>query len=181
MAGRGRPPIGEVAMSVAERQRRFIERKVLAASGGDAVMAAEVERLRGENERLRDAAGKAKPDAGRIAALEAEVANLKSENAGLKANAVRGAYASHENEALRSEIAKLKARPKLDPASEAAQEVERVKKVNASLRKQIAKLRNAVPFPVRAKVAKALTETTTSPALRLDALKHWNTLRVNGL
>ena len=72
-------------------------------------------------------------------------------------------------------------KPKLDPESEAAQEVERVRAINASLRKQIAKLKKAIPFSMRAKIAKALTETTSSPALRLETLQAWNGLGVNGL
>ncbi len=70
---------------------------------------------------------------------------------------------------------------KLDPESEAAQEVERAKAINASLRKQNTKLRNAIPFSMRAKIAKALTESTSTPALRKETLQGWNALGVHGL
>jgi hypothetical protein len=67
---------------------------------------------------------------------------------------------------LAVEIAKLKMKifkPPPDSESEATKALK--KKIKASA--------------VRAKVAKALTETTTTPANRLDALQAWNGLGLN--
>jgi hypothetical protein len=77
---------------------------------------------------------------------------------------------------LRSdEIEKLKAKivkpGPLDPNSEAGRRI-------AALEK---KMKTLVPAVVKTKIAKALTEQTTSPQNRLDALQAWNGLGLNNI
>ena len=77
---------------------------------------------------------------------------------------------------LRSdEIEKLKAKivktVPLDPDSEAARRIDALEK----------KMKTLVPAEVKTKIAKALTEQTTSPQNRLDALQAWNGLGLNNI
>jgi hypothetical protein len=43
------------------------------------------------------------------------------------------------------------------------------------------KIKTLVPAEVKTKIAKALTEQTTSPQNRLDALQAWNGLGLNNI
>ena len=73
------------------------------------------------------------------------------------------------------EIDKLKAKivkpVPLDPDSEAACRIDALEK----------KMKTLVPAEVKTKIAKALSEQTTSLQNRLDALQAWNGLGLNNI
>ena len=124
-----------------------------------------------EIERLRKAAatkpGPAPDQAKELKAAHCEIACLQ-----------------HEITRLKAKILKPVKVP-LDPDSEAARRIDTLKKKNKTLQaeadKWLMKLKTLVPAVVKTKVAKALTEQTTSPQNRLDALQAWNGLGLNNI
>jgi FtsZ-binding cell division protein ZapB len=126
----------------------------------------EIDRLSEENKRLHKAAP--------ASALERELRTLRNEYAML-----RGQF-----EELKVKLAKPP-KPKLDPESEAARQIEALKKKNKKLQQEsdslAIQLRSLVPTAVKTKIAKALTEQSTSRENRLDALQAWNGLGLNNL
>jgi chromosome segregation ATPase len=157
----------------------------------------ELAKARAEIERLRATAatpGAAVSDATR-SKLERELENTRAEIEDLRAELAlenfAARYARDEAVQLREEIEKLKAKigkpvkSPLDPDSEAARQIEALKKRNKTLQQTADRLsmqlRTLVPSAVKTKVAKALTEQTTDPTRRLDALQAWNGLGLNNL
>ena len=93
--------------------------------------------------------------------------------------------ARHQDKILHDEVTKLKAKIikpvkplPLNPESEAARQIDVLKKINKSLRQKVDRL---MPSAVKTKVARALNEQSTCPEVRLDALQAWNGLGLNNL
>jgi uncharacterized small protein (DUF1192 family) len=101
----GRPPLGKQAMSGAERQRRYLDRRLKVAQT-DTALKAELAQARK-----------------RIAELEARAAELEAETGRLKAKATTGQAPPHDGAAgkriaaLEAEIAKLKAELQAKPVT----------------------------------------------------------------
>jgi hypothetical protein len=144
-----------MGLSNAERQARFRAQR-----------AAEVERLRKQL----------------AAAPQADAINRE-----LTLARLREAALQDEIERLKAKIVKpvKPIKPPLDPESEAARQIDALKKKNKALQQQADRwfhqLRMQIPPAVKLKVAKALTEQTTSPEKRLDALQAWNGLGLNNI
>ena len=185
-----RHPKGDQAMTGAERQRLWRERlrkergPVLTDRERLAEALAENERLRkasgapaelaeaqAENDLLRDRIRELEQAA--PAEVRGEIALLRQQVRVLKAQIAAGPKAAKAAKTAKP------VRPQLDPASEAALQIERLKAKNQSLQAQVNKLRRQYPFEMRSKIAKALTEMTTSPEARLSALQAWNGLARN--
>ncbi|MEY9227722.1 FtsZ-binding cell division protein ZapB [Bradyrhizobium japonicum] len=134
-----------------------------------------------EIERLRKASNKPVPASQELDDARAEIKRLTKE---VTLEQIRNLGLNDEVERLKAKIAKP-AKVPLDPESEAARQIAALKKRNKTLQaeadKWLTQLRTLVPAGVKTKVAKALTEQTTSPAKRLDALQAWNGLGLNNI
>jgi hypothetical protein len=135
-----------------------------------------------------------------LKAAQAEIARLRIELDNVRAEPPASERRRHEAElrivqhALaeqRDENAKLKAKlakqakQMLDPEGEAARRIEVLKKRNKTLQQQADKwqkeLRKLAGFADKVKIAKALTEATTSKEARVEGLQVWNGMRLNNL
>jgi hypothetical protein len=100
-----------------------------------------------------------------LAYAKAEIKRLTQE---LRISRTEILLRSDEIEKLKAKI--IKTVPS-DPDSEAARRIDALEK----------KMKTLVPAEVKTKIAKALTEQTTSPQNRLDALQAWNGLGLNNI
>ena len=100
-----------------------------------------------------------------LAYAKAEIKRLTQE---LRISRTEILLRSDEIEKLKAKIVKT---VPLDPDSEAARRIDALEK----------KMKTLVPAEVKTKIAKALTEQTTSPQNRLDALQAWNGLGLNNI
>ena len=124
------------------------------------------ERTRKRRERLRQEQGlPPKPGNPELTAARAEIARLR--------------------EQLAAAAKPKQAKVPLDPESETARQIAALRKKNKALREDAERwqrqLRSLVPTAVKAKVAKALHEQSTSAEIRLDALQAWNGLGLNNV
>ncbi|MGM4958113.1 hypothetical protein [Bradyrhizobium sp. 604_D8_N2_3] len=134
-----------------------------------------------EIERLRKAVPKPAPTSKELDDARAEIKRLSKE---LTLVQIRNSGLDYEVKRLKEKIAKP-AKVPLDPESEAVRQITALRKRNKTLQAEADKwrtqLRTLVPTSVKTKIAKALTEQTTSPAKRLDALQAWNGLGLNNI
>ncbi len=100
-----------------------------------------------------------------LAYAEAEIKRLTQE---LRIARTEILLRSDEIEKLKKKIVKP---VQLDPESEAAGRIDALER----------KMKTLVPAEVKTKIVKALTEQTTSPQNRLDALQAWNGLGLNNI
>jgi|SoiMethySBSTD1v2_1073268.scaffolds.fasta_scaffold218126_1 hypothetical protein len=169
-----RHPIGDQAMTDAERQRKRRERLRL----GEA-LAVGFERLE------RQLADKASQRPAKGTALDDAKAQIKRLTQELRIARNEILWRSDEIEKLKAKKIVKSVKVPLDPDSEAARRIDALKKENKTLQaeadKRLMRLKTLVPAGVKTKIAKALTEQTTSPQNRLDALQAWNGLGLNNI
>jgi hypothetical protein len=166
----------------AERQRRYMAKLKAAAAKGGVSDAPSVDPLLTATQQEL---AKARAEIARLRA----VSNATVSDAALAKAQAELRYERNEVALLRSEVEKLKAKivkpvkPPLDPESEAARQIAALKKktLQQEADKWLRELRTQVPSAMRGKVAKALTEHTTSPENRLNALQAWNGLGLNNI
>jgi predicted DNA-binding protein (UPF0251 family) len=168
-----RHPIGDHAMTDAERQRKRRERlrQGTPPNHGTTRVTSCADRQRDEIWRLeRQLAEEASQRAAKgsaeawqaLAYAKAEMKRLTQE---LRIARTEILLRSDEIEKLKAKIVKPV------PDSEAARRIDALEK----------KMKTLVPAEVKTKIAKALTEQTTSPQNRLDALQAWNGLGLNNI
>jgi hypothetical protein len=172
-----RHPIGDQAMTDAERQRKRRERlrKASPPNRGAVKVTSSEDRQREEiiwplERRPAEVASPRAPKglaeaSQALGYAQAEIKRLTQE---LRIARTEVLLRGDEIEKLKAKIVKL---GPLDPNSEAARRI-------AALEK---KMKTLVPAVVKTKIAKALTEQTTSPQNRLDALQAWNGLGLNNI
>jgi hypothetical protein len=172
-----RHPIGDQAMTDAERQRKRRERLRQAnpPNRGAIRVTSSEDRQREEiiwplerqpAEEVSQGAAKGSAEASQaLTYAKAEIKRLTQE---LRIARTEILLRSDEIEKLKAKIAKL---VPLDPDSEAARRIDALEK----------RMKTLVPAEVKTKIAKALTEQTTSLQNRLDALQAWNGLGLNNI
>lgn len=164
----GRRPIGERAMTAAERKRRQRQRPHIVTE---------------PDVTKSEPVTKPQPDVTKQELIEARAEIERLRTAATLAS-LREASLHDEVEKLKAKIVKP-AKVPLDPESEAVRQIDALKKKNKTLQKEadrwLRQLRMQMPAAVRIKVAKALTEQTTDPEKRLDALQAWNGLGLNNI
>lgn len=171
-----RHPIGDHAMTDAERQRKRRERlrqgnppnrgavRVTSCADRQRDEIWRLERQLAEEASQRAAKGSAEASQA-LAYAKAEIKRLTQE---LRISRTEILLRSDEIEKLKAKI--IKTVPS-DPDSEAVRRIDALEK----------KMKTLVPAEVKTKIAKALTEQTTSPQNRLDALQAWNGLGLNNI
>ncbi len=171
-----RHPIGDQAMTDAERQRKRRERlrqgtppnrgaiRVTSCADRQRDEIWRLERELTEEASQRAAKGSAEASQA-LAYAKAEIKRLTQE---LRIARTEILLRSDEIEKLKAKIVKP---VPLDPDSEAARRIDALEK----------NVKTLVPAEVKTKIAKALTEQTTSPQNRLDALQAWNGLGLNNI
>jgi hypothetical protein len=176
-----RKPIGDVAMSSTERVHRWRERHGLVGKTDRQKLIKARQELAELRQQLA-AATHQQPVKAAPASSAKPAPLVDAERSKLE---FQLHFWRHEAKVLRDEVTKLKAKivkpvkpPPLDPESEAARQIDALKKINKSLRQKVDRL---MPSAVKTKVAKALTEQTTDREKRLDALQAWNGLGLNNL
>jgi hypothetical protein len=165
---------GDHGMTDAERQRKRRERLRQGPNRGAIRVTSCADRQRDEIWRLeRELADEASQSIAKgsaetsqtLAYAKAEIKRLTQE---LRIARTEIMLRSDEIEKLKAKIVKTAS---LDPDSEAARRIDALEK----------KIKTLVPVEVKTKIAKALTEQTTSPQNRLDALQAWNGLGLNNI
>lgn len=171
-----RHPIGDQAMTDAERQRKRRERlrqanppnygtiRVTSCADRQRDEIWRFERQLAEEASQRAAKGSAEASQ-TLAYAKAEMKRLTQE---LRIARTEILLRNDEIEKLKAKIVKP---VPLDPHSEAARRIDALEK----------KIKTMVPAEVKTKIAKALTEQATSPQNRLDALQAWNGLGLNNI
>jgi chromosome segregation ATPase len=176
----GRPPIGKVAMTGAERIARYrakhgLDKPATKQTKPDAALAQELAKAKARIRELEQAAlaktdavppvtKQTKPDAG---PLEAQIRKLEAELA-----RERNARAAAE-----AKVAKLAAKPKLPPDEVRDNQIKRLQTDKRNLRAQLDNMRLAsnVPFATKGAVAKVLRRRREATDAEFDdAEKRWN-------
>ena len=193
-----RHPIGDQAMTDAERQRKRRERlrqanppnrdaiKVTSCADRTRLAKARAEIWHLERQLATQTYQRSAIEAAEASqALDDAKAEIKRLTQELRIARTEILWRSDEIEKLKAKIVKPVKVPSLDPDSEAARRIDALKKKNKTLQaeadKWLMKLKTLVPAGVKTKIAKALTEQTTSPQNRLDALQAWNGLGLNNI
>ncbi|MDR6306761.1 hypothetical protein GGQ85_004497 [Nitrobacter vulgaris] len=169
-------PIGDQAMTDAERQRKRRERlrqadppnrgAVRVTSSEDRQRDEIIWPLERQPAEVSQRAAKGSAEASQaLVYAKAEIKRLTQE---LRIARTEILLRSDEIEKLKAKIVKP---VPLDPDSEAARRIDALEK----------KMKTLVPAEVKTKIAKALSEQTTSLQNRLDALQAWNGLGLNNI